>query len=171
MKTLLIPILGLTILAAGAPIALAEEHHDHERQEHHEEHEDFDEEEYEEHEEGELLERNVRIDFQLLPLEDEDDEVFVVTSVSWFSSHVEFSNEDVRIEFHASGHIEVLDDDEFLIAYEVGVGYATDSEEAEMHAEAAARLTPGQPLKAASMGDKTLVISVSYADDQPQVEE
>ena len=89
MKNLLIPILSLAILTSTAPSIFANEHED---REHAEDQEVGDREGFEgEEEETEILERNIRIEFKLLPLEDNDRGVYVITASPSYATHVESS--------------------------------------------------------------------------------
>ena len=104
----------------------------------------------------------------MLPLEDNDRGVYVITASPSYATHVEFSEEDMRLALHVNGHIEVIDDNAFFVAYKVSVEYEGEEEEAEFHVKSSARLIAGQAFEAASMGEKTLVIRASYADTTPK---
>jgi hypothetical protein len=165
MKNLLAPILGLAILVTSAPIIHAGEHDERVEREHCEEDHDFEDEDFEEHEEKiQILDRNIRLEFKLLPLEEHDRGVYVITASPWYATRVEFSGEEMEVAFAATGRIETIADDEFFLSYEVSVRFAGDEEEAEFHVESSARLKVGQAVDAASMGEKTLVIRATYAD-------
>ncbi len=160
MKNLLIVIIGLAIIAANAPTVHADEHREH--REHHE-HEHHDEEH---EEELEMLDRNVRLEFQLLPPDEDDHEAFIVTASPWYATHTEFRGEGMELEFHANGIVQIIDDNEFFVTYEVGVLYQGEEGDAKFHVDSSVRLVEGQAFEVATMGDKTLVIRATYADGE-----
>ena len=173
MKNLLIVITGLAIIAASTPTLHADEHcgcderGEHREREHHEEEYEADEEEFEEHEEElEVLHRNVRLEFKVLPLEEGDRGAYVVTATPWYTTHAKFIGEKIHLDFHAGGHVRIMDDNEFFVTFEVEVGYEVPGTTAEFHVDSSARLVAGQALEVASMGDKTLVISAAYAETE-----
>ncbi len=115
-------------------------------------------------EEIEILARNIRLDFKMVPLEADDKGVFLVTASSWYQTSVRFEREGTEIEFGVSGHVRIVEDDRLFITYEGHVEFSGQEEKAEFHVDSSALLQPGEECQVASMGDKTLVIRASYVD-------
>jgi hypothetical protein len=114
----------------------------------------------------EILERNIRLEFKMVPLEEDDKGVFLVTASSWYHTSTRFEAEGVHVEFKVSGHVRVVEEDRWFITYKAHVEFSGENEEAEFHVDSSALLTPGQESEVARMGDKTLVISGSYTDEE-----
>ena len=160
MKNLLIAVMGLAIIAATTSTVHADEHRG--RREHREDRERHGEEEHEE--ELEILARNVRLEFLVVPLEEGDRGSHIVTATPWYTTHTKIIGEEMILNFHAAGHVRIIEDNELFVTFEVEVEYEAPGTSAEFHVDSSARLIAGKELEIATMGDKTLVIRASYAD-------
>lgn len=115
-------------------------------------------------EKAQVLERNIRLDFKMVPLEEDDRGVFLVTASSWYQTSTRFEGEGLQIEFEVSGHVRVVDGGRFFVTYEGHVEFSGEEQEAVFHVDSSALLRPGQELEVASMGEKTLVVCASYVE-------
>ena len=142
----------VSILLLGSGLAMAEPEHD-------EDHEDR-------AQELEQLERNVRLEFKLVPLDEGDQGVVVVVASPDFRTLTRYHNDEYEVLFVASGRLDLVDDEHIFLAYEAHVEFEGDGEEAEFVVTSSILLTPGKSTPAARMGDKTLMITAVYADDE-----
>jgi|ETNmetMinimDraft_26_1059896.scaffolds.fasta_scaffold36129_3 hypothetical protein len=160
MRTTL--IVAMAWILAAVP-ATAEEHLEHEAEEQeHEEREDWNEREHAEREEP--LDRNVRLEFKVVPLENEDREVFLVAASPGFHHRTEYEGEGVRVEFEVSGRIEIRENGHIFLIFESALAYEGANESAVFHVESSIVMEPGDTVEVASMGDKNLVIYANYAE-------
>ena len=112
----------------------------------------------------EALGRNVRLDFRLLPLEKDNEEVFVVTASSWYETALRFEGPEIELEFAVSGTIELVDSGKILIQCDVELVYEGKDTEAEISTLCSAILKPGVDLEIAKMGDRTLVVRATFIE-------
>lgn len=118
----------------------------------------------------EVLERNIRLDFQRIPLEGNDLGVFIVTASPWFKTTTRFSGESGAGEFNVSGKLELRDDGRIFVVFEADMAFQGNGQAADFHVRSTVLLQPGQELGVSRMGDKTLVIRASYVDPTPAAE-
>lgn len=153
---------GIMLLAAGVALADEEEREEPEHHAHYEH-----EEEYAEHErEPDILDRNVRLEFMLVPKEDDDTSMFIITASSWFETSTRYENDDIHFDWSVAGHIRIIDDEELFVTVEGHMAYTGNGEEAEFRIESSARVVAGRNFKLASMGDKTLLVRATFVPPQ-----
>lgn len=114
--------------------------------------------------EFEVLDRNVRLDFKLVPEEEDDDPFFIVTAISGFQTRARFEGGEQRGERYVGGRVDFVEEDRLLVILEVEMGIAGEEGEAEFNVTCGVLLTPGEEREVASIGEKTLVVRASFAD-------
>ena len=114
----------------------------------------------------EQLERNVRLEFKLVPLDEGDQASYVLAASPNFRTLTRYQNEEFEVLFEVSGRIDLVDDDRIFLAYEAHVEFDGDDEEAEMIVSSSVLLKPGKATAAARMGEKTLMVTASYVADE-----
>lgn len=124
------------------------------------------EDEEEEIEEIETFDRNVRLDFKMVPLEANDKGSFVVTAVPEYETAVSFKGEEGAMEFQVEGEIDLRDDGRIFVFYDAHLVWEGGEGEAEFHASSGVLLRSGRELEASRFGEKTLVIKASYIDEE-----
>lgn len=127
-----------------------------------EEEEDWDEDEGEE---LEMLDRNVRLDFHMEPLEGNDKGTYIVTATPWYESEMRFSGDNHEMEFGIDGKIELLDDGRIFVSYDVHLEWEGGEGNASFHAGSAILLKSGKAVRVARFGDRQLVIKATFLDD------
>jgi hypothetical protein len=113
------------------------------------------------------LARNVRIDFKLLPEEDDAHPLFVVTAVPAYVTRIAFSNNDTEFEVDVSGEVTIRDDGKVHVSFNATLRFDGNDGEARMEALGAVVVGPGEELAAASMGERTLYVRVDFVDAVP----
>lgn len=122
------------------------------------------EEEEDEGKEIEMLGRNLRVDFKLVPLEGDDKGTFIVTAVSEYETSVSLEGDEGRMEFEVSGEVEIHDDGRIFVLYDVSIAFKGGEGKAKFYASSGVLLEPDKALELVRLGDKTLVLRVSYVD-------
>ena len=113
-----------------------------------------------------MLDRNVRLDFELVPADADDQNVFVVTALSRFKIGVEFKGPGGAIEFETSGEILLRDDGRISVVHNTRVTFEGEQERGHFHVSSGILLRPGESLEVSRMGEKTLVIRASYVEEE-----
>jgi hypothetical protein len=112
----------------------------------------------------ERLERNVRLDFAVVPLEEGDQGVFLVTASSRYETGVQFKGKDGRVVFEATGTVKILEDDQVFVTVRAHLFFRGGEGEGNFQIDSSAILKPGKSMEIARMGEKTLVVKASYVD-------
>ena len=118
----------------------------------------------------EVLDRNVRLDFKLVPEEEDDDPFFIVTAIAGFEMSARFEGEEGRAEFSIGGSVDFVEEDRLLVILEAELAFAGEEGEAEFGVVCGVLLVPGEEREVASMGDRTLVVRASFADVEKEEE-
>ena len=113
-----------------------------------------------------MLDRNVRLDFEMVPEEEGAQSVFVVTASSRFEVNVSFKGQGAEMEFEASGEIALRDDGTIFVLHQTHVEFEGGEGRARFHVSSGVLLKPDEPLEVARMGDRTLVIVAAYIDQK-----
>ncbi len=156
MRRILVVVVGLLMVVS---LVIAQE----------EPGEDFEEEEeFEDEDEGEpeVFDRNVRLDFKIIPLEGNDRGMFVITAVPEYETSVFFKGEGHAVEVEIEGEIELCDDGRILVFYDAHLAWEGNDGQANFHASSGVLLKPGRELEVSRFGEKTLVIKASYVDEE-----
>jgi hypothetical protein len=124
-----------------------------------------DDEDEEEDEEVEQFDRNVRLDFKMVPSDEKDRGAFIIAASPEFEMNVLYRSKQGSIGFNVSGEVLPREDGRIFVRYEAAVAMKGDEGEAEYVAYSSVLLVPGKKLQASRMGDKTLVITASYLDE------
>lgn len=114
----------------------------------------------------EILEKNVRLDIWLIPLEDGDEGTFVITATPDFATWVEFSSEAISISFKISGAITIMGDGRFLVEYETTTTFDSPQGDGGFGTQSSALLEADQELSVSHIGEKTLVLRASFKLDE-----
>ncbi len=112
----------------------------------------------------EVLDRNIRLDFRLVPEEENDKPAFIVTAVSTYETSARFKNEDKRVMLSVSGGVEKWEGNKILVLLNVELAFSGDEQEAEFYVSSGVLLEPGEECEVARMGERTLVVRASYPD-------
>lgn len=129
--------------------------------------EEFEEEHDEEDDrEFEIFDRNVRLDFKIVPLEGNDRGMFVITAVPEYETRVSFKREGQEVEVEIEGEIGLRDDGKILVFYNAHMAWEGNDSQANFHASSGVLLKPGRELEVSRFGEKTLVIRASYVDEE-----
>ncbi len=126
------------------------------------------EEEFEEDDEGEIeaFDRNVRLDFKIIPLEGNDRGMFVITAVPEYETSVFFKGEGHAVEVEIEGEIGLRDDGRIFVFYDANMAWEGNNAQANFHASSGVLLRPGRELEVSRFGEKTLVMKASYVDEE-----
>ena len=116
------------------------------------------------------LDRNVRLDFQSVPLEEGDEGMYIVTASPEYETSVRVEGPDGRIAFKVGGQVRLLDDGGIFLRYETHAHLAGKGQEVEGHVRSSVILKGGQELPVSRVGDKTLMIRASYVDSKTVAE-
>ena len=127
-------------------------------------------EEYGEHEERveeaetEILGQNVRLQFSMVPAEEDNAGLFVVTGGAWFEMTSFFQGVDGSMEYGVSGRAHWLEDGRLFVRFEARLSMQGEKEEGNFHCESGVVLVPGRELAVSRFGDKTLVVRADLID-------
>lgn len=113
-----------------------------------------------------MLDKNVRLDFEMVPADAADQSMFVVTALSRFKVSVEFKGPAGGMEFEARGDIVLRDDGRIAVVCETTVTFEGDQSRGHCHVSCGVILRSGEHLEVSRMGDKVLVIRASYVDQE-----
>lgn len=111
-----------------------------------------------------VLGRNIRLDFKAVPLEEGDNGIYIITASPEYETSIRLEGDDGKIDFEVSGEVKPLDDGSIFVLYEAHTILKDKEGEAEFSVSSGVILKPGQELGVSRMGDKTLMIRVSYVD-------
>ncbi len=117
--------------------------------------------------EAPFLPRNVKLDFKLLPLGENDHGTYVVTASPAFGTSVRYKRPESTIELQTSGNVQILDDGRVFMTYQMHLVYEGDGAEAAYGVSSSVALKPGQEQEVANIGEKTLVIRATLIDAPP----
>jgi len=112
----------------------------------------------------EIFDKNIRLDFQAVPLDKEDKGTFIVTATSRFQSSVRLAGEGYSLIFNVSGNIIPLDDDKIFVSYEVHTIVEGKDGEAMFRLESGVLVKLGKDIALGTLGDKTLMLKALYLD-------
>ena len=112
-----------------------------------------------------VLDRNIKLVFQAIPLDPGDTELFIITASPHYEVDVRLEGDDGELFFGVSGEIELTDDGKIFVTYEAHMALSGDDGKAEFNSGGGAILKPGKPFGVAKIGEKTLVITASYVKD------
>ncbi len=161
MKRILVMVVGL-LMVVSLVIAQEEPGEDF-KDEDAEVEEEFEEED---DEEIEVFDRNVRLDFKIVPLEGNDRGMFVVTAVPEYETGVSFRGKGHEVKAEIEGEIALRDDGRIFVFYDAHMAWEGNGGQANFHASSGVLLRPGRELEVSRFGEKTLVIKASYADEE-----
>jgi hypothetical protein len=108
----------------------------------------------------------VRVDVKLIPIEDDDQKMYVTTASHQYSTWIEYESEFIEISFGISGKVLILDDGNIFVTYNASTTFSEEDSNGEFGSEGSAVLTPGKETEVAHVGEKTLVIKASYVQDK-----
>lgn len=108
--------------------------------------------------------KNIRLDFMMVPLENDDKGVYIVTASPYYETSVQFEGDEGRVAFGVSGEVAIRDDGRIFVVYEATMQFKGHEGEGEFNASSSVILKLGQKVGVARMGDKTLTIRASYVD-------
>lgn len=114
-----------------------------------------------------FLQRNVKLDFKLLPLGENDHGTYVVTASPAFATNVRYKRPESTIELQTSGNIQLLDDGRVFVTYQMHLVFEGDAAEATYGVSSSVVLKSGQEQEVANIGEKTLVIRATLLDAPP----
>ena len=120
--------------------------------------------------EAPLLGRNVKLDFRLLPLGDNDHGTYVVIASPAFGTSVRYKRPESTIELQTSGNARIMDDGRVFLTYQMHLVFEGDAAEATYGVSSSVLLKPGQEQEVANVGEKTLVIRATLLDAPPPAE-
>ena len=161
MKRILVMVVGLLVVVS---LVIAQE----------EPGEDFEDEDAEVEEEFEIdderefevFDRNVRLDFKIVPLEGNDRGMFVITAVPEYETGVSFRGEGHEVEVEIEGEIDLRDDGRIFVFYDAHMAWEGNNSQANFRASSGVLLRSGRELEVTRFGEKTLVIMASYVDEE-----
>ena len=113
-----------------------------------------------------ILENNVRLEFELTPLEDDDRPLFVITASSNYGTHTQFSGPDGSFIIKIRGKIKPMESGKIFILIGAEMDWEGDAEEAEFALQASVLAKPGEKMTVGRMGEKTLMVKASYVKDK-----
>jgi len=111
-----------------------------------------------------IFDKNIRLDFQAIPLDKDDKGTFIVTATSHFQLSVRLAGEGYSLIFNVSGNIMPLEDDKIFVIYEVHTIVEGKDGEAMFHLESGVLVKLGKDIALGTLGDKTLMLKASYLD-------
>ena len=111
-----------------------------------------------------MLDRNIRLDFQMVPADADNQSLFVVTALSRFKVNVAFKGPDGEMELGASGEIVLRDDGRIFVVHETTVTFEGDQSHGHFRVSSGVILRPGEDLEVSRMGEKMLIIRATYVD-------
>jgi len=117
-----------------------------------------------EEEEIEVLERTVKLHFQVVPAEKDDKGLLIVTTSSVFASSVALAGEDGEVAFGVSGEVEIWDDESIFLCFDAEIVFESEEGRGEFTLMTGVKLAPGKELAVGSVGDKNLVVKADYVD-------
>ena len=117
-------------------------------------------------EDVEQFDRNIKIDFKMAPAEDHNQGTFVVTATPAFATSTFYKGAEGSIDFEVSGQVLPRDDGRLFLRYEATATAQGGHGEAEFYVYAGVLLKPGKELKTSRMGDRTLIVSASYLEEE-----
>lgn len=113
----------------------------------------------------EILARNVRLDFKVLP-EGDDDGTFIICAASYYEADSSWQTDTVHIEFGVEGEVELREEEgKIFVAYDVHLAYKGPEGHGRFRAASGVLLAPGQELGVAKFDDRVVMISASYVDE------
>ena len=101
---------------------------------------------------------NVKVTFKLIPADQGDQEMFVVSSGA-YSSRRSFENGDTTHWMEVSGDLGPQQDGRLLLRLTVSAHYEGEENSAEFQTSSTLLLAPGKEVEVAKFGEKTLVVS------------
>lgn len=102
--------------------------------------------------------KNIRLDFKMMPLEDDDNGVFIITAGPGYRTSTHWDGEGNDIRFEVSGTITIRDDGKLVVKYDAHLLFHTGEGRAEFRTSSTVLLEAGKELTVAQMGEKTLMI-------------
>jgi len=113
---------------------------------------------------GKALDRNIRLEFKIVPLEPENRGLWIVVASSVYRASAHFTQENSEIEFSVNGQIMPQDNGKILLGYECSMSLKGQGSGAQIKLGSSALLVPGVELPVGSVGDKTLVVKASFLE-------
>ena len=113
-----------------------------------------------------MLDRNVRLDFEMVPADAENQSLFVVTALSRFKVGVEFKGPEGAMEIGASGEIVLRDDGRIFVSHQTVVTFEGEQSRGHFQVSSGVIVRPGEHLEVSRMGEKVLVIRATYVDGE-----
>ena len=113
-----------------------------------------------------MLDRNVRLDFEMVPADADNQSLFVVTALSRFKVSVAFKGPEGGMELEASGEIVLRDDGRIFVVHETTVTFEGEQSRGHFQVSSGVILRPGEELEVSRMGEKMLVIRAAYVDGE-----
>jgi hypothetical protein len=118
-----------------------------------------------ESEEIDIFDKNIRLDFQAVPLDKDNKGMFIVTATSHFQSSVRLAGDGSSVIFNVSGDvIPLADSNKIFVSYEVHTIVEGKDGEAMFRLESGVLLSIGKEIALGTLGDKTLMLKASYVD-------
>jgi len=113
--------------------------------------------------EGERLDRNVRIEFRLVPAKADDQPLFVVTAQPWYETGVAFHAEQNAMEIRVEGEVALREDQAAIfVSVEALMKFRGEGQEGVFELSTGVLLEPGKPLTIGQMGDRAFVLQAGY---------
>ena len=110
----------------------------------------------------EVFDRNIRLDFRLVPEEEDDKPTFVVTAIPRYRTMGRYANADGEGMLEISGEVDIREDNQILVVLEAEMEFRSGEKETGWHVSTGVLLKPGEEFEVARMGEKTLVVRASY---------
>jgi hypothetical protein len=102
--------------------------------------------------------KNIRLDFKMVPLDDDDEGVFIITAGPAYETSTYWKGDNHEVLFDVSGRILLKDDGNYILYYVAHVKFDGKEGKAKFSASSSIVLVPGKEASAAQLGEKTLVV-------------
>jgi hypothetical protein len=110
--------------------------------------------------------KNIRLDFKMIPLEEDDNGVFILTAGPEYRTSTRWDGEGTEIRFEVSGKITIREDGKLVVQYAAHLRFHTAEGKAEFRTASTVLLEAGKELAVAQMGEKTLMICATPINPQ-----
>ena len=115
-------------------------------------------------EEIKLLAKNVRLEINSLPLDNEDKLNYIVTAAENYKTLIKFKNDNVEIEFAVEGLVKIRDDGKLFVSYTVNILYDGPEGHAEYIFKGGVLVKSGKAIAISNIDKKTLTIKATILE-------
>ncbi len=113
----------------------------------------------------EPLPRAMKIAFRFEPVEPDDRPLWVVVSTPRYIVEINYETKEIEAQIRVEGRVRAVEG-KFLVTYNAQVRFSNADGGAFFVSEGSARLTPGKERQVTTVGERSLMVLLTYDDEK-----